>query len=87
MPKSPVFFDELHDLIGLVPLADDFLMRDFLEAPGLQLARAEPEHGARLMMLLVAKRLLDAEPMRHLGRLDHEQKRQAAARPLARRAA
>ena len=55
-------------------------MRDVFEAPILELSRAQTEHGAGLLMLLVPKRVHDAKPMRHLRRFDHKEKRQAATR-------
>ena len=46
----------------------------------LSLRALQPEHGAGLVVLLLAERLLDAKPMAHLRGLDHEQKRQPPAR-------
>ena len=54
-----------------------------LEAHRLELAAEQAEHRARLVVSLLARHLLDAEPMLELhARLDHVEKREVASRAL-----
>ncbi len=71
------------NLGGLVALAHDLLGLEMLEAHGLDLAAEQAEHGARLVVPLLARDLLDAEPMLELDPgLDHVKQGKMAARAL-----
>jgi len=50
-----------------LPLADNFLRHDMLDAPLLELSGVEAKDSAGLVILLPPERFLDAEPLPYSG--------------------
>src|SRR5262245_6846735 len=81
-PDILVLLDQLGDFLGFHPLAHDLLGFERLEAHGFQLAPEQAEHRLRFGMSLLARDLLDGEPLKIDIGLDDVEESELASRPL-----
>ena len=81
-PDILILLDQLGDFFGFHPFAHDLLRFERREAHRLQLAPKQAEHRLRFGMSLLARDLLDGEPLKIDIGLDDIEESELASRSL-----